>query len=109
MERAIMATIRIPYVKEYRDKTGVVRRYFRKRGCKSVVLPGAPGCSEFMAAYQAAMGTATERRSAHGAGTVGALIIESLGDPPSPTSDHHPSGLTEPCLINSGRSTGIDQ
>jgi hypothetical protein len=43
-----MTVIRIPYIKEYLDKAGTVRRYFRKRGCKPVVLPGVPGSREFM-------------------------------------------------------------
>jgi integrase len=76
-----MAFIRIPYVKEYVDQTGAVRRYFRKRGCKSVALPGVPGSSEFMAAYQAAIGTPTERPARQGAGTVGALIVDYLSGP----------------------------
>jgi hypothetical protein len=51
-----MAVVRIPYVKVYTDRSGRVRRYFRKRGAKAVSLPGAPGSADFMAAYQAALG-----------------------------------------------------
>src|SRR4051794_33115764 len=47
--------IRLRFVKEYVDHTGVVRRYFRRGGAKDVPLPGVPGSKEFMAAYQAAL------------------------------------------------------
>jgi hypothetical protein len=46
--------IRLPYVHEYRDRHGKLRRYFR-RGGKKTVLPGLPGSEEFMSAYQAAL------------------------------------------------------
>jgi len=81
MEARDMTMIRIPYVKEYVDKAGTVRRYFRKRGCKAVALPGVPGSSEFMAAYQAAMGTPLERPARQGPGTVAALIVDYLRGP----------------------------
>lgn len=76
-----MTVIRIPYVKAYVDRTGAVRRYFRKPGCKSVVLPGVPGSHEFMAAYQAALGTPLVRPARQGPGTVAALIVDYLRGP----------------------------
>src|SRR5215472_12580628 len=76
-----MTVIRIPYVKEYRDKTGTVRRYFRKPGCKPVPLPGIPGSQEFMQAYQAALGTPMERPALQGPGTVAALTVDYLRSP----------------------------
>jgi integrase len=78
---ADMTVIRIPYIKEYRDKTGTVRRYFRKPGCKPVPLPGVPGSQEFMEAYQAALGSPIERPARHGAGTISALIVDYLRSP----------------------------
>jgi hypothetical protein len=33
----------VHHIKSYIDRTGKVRRYFRKPGCKPVALPGAPG------------------------------------------------------------------
>jgi hypothetical protein len=51
-----VAVIRLPYVKSYVDRSGKVRRYFRKPGSKTVPLPGVPGCAEFMSAYQDALG-----------------------------------------------------
>ncbi len=50
-----MTRIRLRYVKEYLDQTGVVRRYFRRGKAKEIPLPGEPGSREFMAAYQAAL------------------------------------------------------
>jgi hypothetical protein len=41
--------------KRYKDRTGKLRAYFRRPGFEKVVLPGAPGSKEFMAAYCAAM------------------------------------------------------
>jgi integrase len=49
-----MATIRLKYVNAYVDRTGELRRYFRKDG-KRTPLPGVPGSEEFMAAYQACL------------------------------------------------------
>src|SRR6266404_8969935 len=79
--RRDVAVIRIPYVKQYRDKTSAVRRYFRKRGCKTVILPGVPGSREFMEAYERAIGTPVERTPRHGTGTVSALIVDYLRGP----------------------------
>ena len=50
-----MTRLRLQYIHEYRDRHGRVRRYFRRRGCKPVALPGLPGSAEFMAAYQTAL------------------------------------------------------
>jgi integrase len=77
-----MAVVRIPYVNTYTDRYGNVRRYFRKRGCKPVALPGAPGSAEFMDAYRAALGEpAPTPGSRNGVGTVGALICDYLKTP----------------------------
>jgi integrase len=74
-----MAVIRLPYVKSYTDRTGTVRRYFRKRGCKPVPLSGVPGSAEFMAAYQEALGAKSPPPLGNRSpGTVGALIIDYI-------------------------------
>jgi integrase len=72
-----MARIRLPYVQEWTDKkTGITFRYFRRPGCKRIPLPGVPGSTEFMAAYQAALDAPQPpigiKRSK--SGTVGATI-----------------------------------
>jgi integrase len=50
-----MTKIRIAYVQEFVDRHGIVRRYFRKAGCKMVTLPGVPGSPKFNAAYERAL------------------------------------------------------
>ena len=57
-----MTSIRLPYVQEYRDRHGKVRRYFRRPGYKRVALPGTPGSPLFMAAYR---GRALRRASGY--------------------------------------------
>ena len=50
-----MADVKLRYIKEYRDRHGIVRRYLRRRGSPSVALPGKPGSLKFMQAYNAAI------------------------------------------------------
>jgi integrase len=76
-----MTLIRLRYVKAYIDRYGHVRRYFRKPGCKSIVLPGVPGSAEFMAAYQDALGAPAPKVARQGSGSVGALICDYLQSP----------------------------
>ena len=65
---------RLPYVQEYRDRHGKIRRYFRRSGSRRIPLPGRPGSQEFMTAYNAAqagyvvreMKTVGKNRSAPG-------------------------------------------
>jgi enterobacteria phage integrase len=70
-----MTSIRLPYVKEYRDRHGKVRRYFRRPGFKRVTLPGTPGSPQFMGAYESALSAEKPpigRR--HKEGTIGDLV-----------------------------------
>jgi integrase len=76
-----MAVVRIPYVNTYADRYGNVRRYFRKRGCKPLPLPGVPGSTEFMAAYQQALGEPAPKPALQGPASVGALICDYLQSP----------------------------
>lgn len=48
-----VANLELKYVDEYRDRTGTLRRYFRKGGRRLGVLPGNVGSEEFMTAYAA--------------------------------------------------------
>jgi integrase/recombinase XerD len=76
-----MTKIRLAYVQEFTDRYGVVRRYFRKAGCKRVLLPGLPGSEEFMAAYQLALaGLPKSRRGPAKEGSIGALIAAYFKD-----------------------------
>jgi integrase len=78
----LMARRRLPYVKEYVDRHGKVRRYFRRPSAKTAVLPGTPGSREFMEAYQAALeapfhvGEARTRP-----GTIAALVASYYASP----------------------------
>lgn len=77
-----MSKITLPYVHEYRDRHGKVRRYVRRPGQPQVPLLGAPGSPEFMSAYQAAISRgAPIRPSRHGTGTIGALVTDYYRSP----------------------------
>ena len=74
-----MTKIRLPYVNEYKDVRGKVRRYFRRRGFKHIALPGIPGSEEFMQAYQAAVERAEPFEVGAGRtkpGTIDVLIVD---------------------------------
>jgi integrase len=69
------------YVKEYLDRHGKPRRYFRRPGFKKVALPGALGSVEFRAAYEAALDgkeLLASPKSKAVAGTVDALVLSYL-------------------------------
>jgi len=53
-----MTRIRLQFVQEFLDRHGKPRRYFRRPGFERVPLPGLPGSTEFMEAYQAALACA---------------------------------------------------
>lgn len=72
-----MATLKLPYVHEYRDRHGKLRRYVRRRGFPRISLPGLPGSPAFMAVYQEAIASiAPAPRSRHAAGTLGNLVTD---------------------------------
>jgi integrase len=78
----MMANLKLKYVKQYRDRTGKRRRYFR-RGAMKGPLPGEVGSEEFMAAYRAYL--ANEKpapTSTKIAGSLGLLITEYYGSRP---------------------------
>jgi hypothetical protein len=83
-----MAVIKLRYVNEYVDRTGKVRRYFR-RGAVRGVLPGNVGSEEFMAAYEAFLaGRTVEAKTqrtgseGYGEGTLGRLVTDYYGSRP---------------------------
>jgi enterobacteria phage integrase len=69
-----MTMIKLQYVKEYRDRTGKVRRYLRHHGKPVIPLPGLPGSKEFMAAYEAGLAITQKPKDKHSDGTIGALV-----------------------------------
>jgi integrase len=68
--------LKLPYVKAYCDRHGRLRHYFRRRGSADIVLPGAVGSPEFMAAYHAAMGSPPKPPNPHAAGTLAKLVAD---------------------------------
>jgi hypothetical protein len=73
-----MSRIRLKYVQAWVDREGRVHRYFRRPGFPRLRLPGLPGSTEFMAAYQTAL---AGPRTAIGAGrskpgSVSAVVTE---------------------------------
>jgi enterobacteria phage integrase len=75
-----VTVLRFKYVNEYVDRTGKLRRYFRKNG-KQRPLPGEVGSAEFMAAYAAYLAEqpiATGRPVVH-ADSLAKLIIDFYG------------------------------
>jgi hypothetical protein len=47
-KKPTMAKIDLPYVKAYRDRTGVWRYYFRRNRRVYGAISGKPGSAEFM-------------------------------------------------------------
>ena len=76
-----MIRIRLRYVDEFTDRTGTVRRYFRRPGGPRIPLPGEPGSAEFRIAYETALGgpafapPPSKRREP---GSIGAVISSYL-------------------------------
>lgn len=74
-----MTLLRLKYVHEYRDRTGKVRRYFRRRG-KKAPLPGDVGSEAFQAAYRAQLAEGTAPKAAHNEeGSFGRLVTDFYG------------------------------
>jgi integrase len=77
-----MAVLKLKFVNEYVDRTGKLRRYFR-RGSTRGSLPGDVGSEEFMAAYRSYL--ANEKpapTSVKLSGSLGLLITEYYGSRP---------------------------
>lgn len=74
-----MTRIKLPYIHEYRDRKGNMRRYARRPGMRQVALPGLPGSPEFMAAYAAAMSGQPIQQARHAAGSLSDLVMRYYG------------------------------
>src|SRR5215831_10699923 len=76
-----MTNLRLPYIHEYHDRHGKLRRYVRRPGSRrGIALPGLPGSPEFMQAYEDAMSgaIAPTRSRRHKPGTLAALAAEFM-------------------------------
>lgn len=75
-----MTKLMLRYVQSFEDRHGKQRYYFRRGSEKRTPLPGLPGSTEFMAAYQAALSGQGDRRQIGiertKPGTFNALIVE---------------------------------
>jgi hypothetical protein len=71
-----MTRIKLKYIHIFRDRHRRIRHYFR-RGDKRIALPGLPGSTEYMAAYQAALAGAPQEIGADrtGPGTLNEAIV----------------------------------
>jgi integrase len=69
-----MTSIRMKYVKQYRDRTGKLRHYLRHPHSPRVPLPGPPGSRQFMAAYEAGLAAPESKKRNHKDGTIGDLV-----------------------------------
>jgi integrase len=78
-----MSKIRLRYIQAWVDQDGRVHHYFRRAGFSRIRLPGLPGSTEFMAAYQQALTSAPEPvgASRSKAGSVAAAIGSYYGCP----------------------------
>ena len=72
-----MTRIRLQFVQAFHSR-GHVYYYFRKPGCARIRLPGVPGSTEFMTAYQTALDAAPRIEIGAGRtvpGTISALVV----------------------------------
>ena len=77
-----MVQIKLPYIQRLKDRHGVLRHYFRRPGRPRVTLPGEPGSSEFMEAYQRALEAERQVQTVRfQPGSIGALIAAYYGSP----------------------------
>lgn len=76
-----MAKLRLKYVNQYIDKTGRLRRYFKRGGKQLGALPGEVGSDEFTAAYKAYLsgGKAEPKTVTTVEGSLGRLITAYYG------------------------------
>jgi integrase len=73
-----MTVLRLKFIHRFKDRHGTIRHYFRRPGSPRAALPGLPGSAEFMAAYQAALGSGEAQRIGADRlpqGSMSALII----------------------------------
>lgn len=67
----------LPYIHEFKDRHGKVRRYVRRRG-KKIALKSEPTSSTFLAEYQDALAQTDPKKATKPAGTWDALVTAYL-------------------------------
>jgi integrase len=83
--------VTLPFIKQYTDRLGKLRRYFRRPGQKPVALPGDPGSVEFQLAYHAALAQQPQRALGNERSHPGTLS----GTIASYYTSHHWRGLAQ--------------
>lgn len=75
-----MTRIKLPYIHEYRDRKGRMRRYVRRPGYPKMTLPGLPGSPEFMQVYKDALaGAVAPKGRSYKPGSLGDLVTQYYG------------------------------
>jgi integrase len=80
-----VTVLKLKYVNEYVDRTGKLRRYFRRGGRTLGPLPGDVGSEEFMAAYQGYLSAGSSKPAPtvrNSEGSFGRLITDYYGSRP---------------------------
>lgn len=108
-----MTRIRLPYIHEYQDRHGKVRRYVRRPGRRRILIKGLPGSAEFMAAYQEALATGPmPKPSRFRTGTLAALADDYFKAPEfvnlKASSKRSYRAVLEPILIKDGHRLAHD-
>ena len=105
-----MTKLKLDYINEYIDRSGKLRRYFR-RGAVRGPLPGAVGSVEFMAAYQDYLGKTGRRPTTKVEGSLGRLITEYYASRPfadlKPSSRRTYRYVLEPLAKAHGHRTAL--
>lgn len=104
-----MTKIKLRYVKRYRDRHGLLRFYFRRKGQRAIPLPGLPGSKPFMAAYNAALGN-TEAPASNGR-TLGDLFARyraSPAWPKNPSTQRTYRQAMKPIEAKDGHRSAVD-
>ena len=105
--------MRLKYVHEYIDRTGTVRRYFRRRGFPKLALPGLPGSREFREAYEAGLQAEPPPKAAKGGpGSLSDLVTTWCRSPHfanlSPSSQATYRKVLKPILEKHGHRLAHD-
>ena len=70
----------LPYVNRYKDRTGKMRYYVRRPGCRQVALKGEPGSREFLQSYAAVLSVAPTVRKVWPKIKKGHVYYAEMGD-----------------------------
>lgn len=112
MDRPV-STFRIPFIHEYKDRHGKVRRYVRQRGKPKVTLNSVPGSPNFMIEYAAALTASPKtKQSRFKTGTLASLAEDYFKAPEfvnlKPSSKRTYRYVLDPILTKDGHRLVCD-